>query len=222
MLRRPPTGIKTILSIRCPARENPVGVERPPVADSLQISLRTGVEYSCHLRGAVIVENDQYAILAAKTEYREAYNNSDLDRLLSVFASEFTDCSDGEPSFYGEESVRALRQRTEELFRCFRVEMVPIVIDVLIKDDFAYDWGWHKVRLIAKDTGSIADTKYRYFETWKKENGAWKIDYIITNKELPPRLLPEESGGSPSTMTAGARTILSSRGSAPTPPSGDH
>jgi ketosteroid isomerase-like protein len=174
------------------------------------------------LRGALIVENDQYAILVAKTEYREAYNNADLDRLLSVFASEFTDCSDGEPSFYGEESVRALRQRTKELFKHFRVEMVPIVIDVVVKDNFAYDWGWHKVRLIAKDTGSIADTKYRYFETWKKENGTWKIDYIITNRELPPRMLPEESDISAGSMTTGAQTTLSSQASVPRPPSGDH
>jgi ketosteroid isomerase-like protein len=155
-----------------------------------------------------MVEYDRYAILVAKTEYREAYNSADLDRLLSVFASEFTDCSDGEPSFYGEESVRALRQRAEELFRRFRVEMVVIVIDVTVKDNFAYDWGWHKVRLIAKETGNTTDTRYRYFETWKKENGVWKIDYIITNKELPPRMLPEEHGYSATVITTGVQTHL--------------
>ena len=92
-------------------------------------------------------QHDHSAILIAKTQYREAYNSSDVDGLLSVFASEFTDCSDGEPSFYGAEAVRALRLRTEGLFQRFRVEMVVIVIDVVIKADFAHDWGWHKIRL---------------------------------------------------------------------------
>jgi ketosteroid isomerase-like protein len=170
------------------------------------------VEYCFHFienvqaGGAVMVENDQYAILAAKTEYREAYNNADVDRLLRVFASEFTDCSDGEPSFYGEESVRALRLRTIELFRRFHVEIVVIIIGVEIKGDFAYDWGWHKVRLTDKETRTVTDTKYRYLEIWKKENGAWKIDYIITNKELPPRMLPDENADSTSAITTGSQT----------------
>src|SRR5215469_3327081 len=54
-----------------------------------------------------MVKDDQYAISVAKTEYREAYNSGDVDRLLAVFAAQFTDCSDGEPSFYGNEAVRA-------------------------------------------------------------------------------------------------------------------
>lgn len=139
-----------------------------------------------------MVQDDQYAISRAKTEYRDAYNTGDVDRLLAVFAAQFTDCSEGEPSFYGEEAGHALRLRTHELFRRFRVEMGVIIINIVVKDDFAYDWGWHKVRLTDKQTGEFSETKYRYFEIWKKENGAWKITYIITNKELPPRMLAED------------------------------
>lgn len=146
-----------------------------------------------------MVKDDQYAISVAKTKYREAYNTGDVDRLLSVFAEQFTDCSDGEPSFYGDEAARALRLRTRELFRRCKVELAVIIINIVVKDDFAYDWGWHKVRLINKESGAVNDTKYRYFETWKKENGDWKIAYVITNKELPPRMLSEEESA---TITA--------------------
>jgi ketosteroid isomerase-like protein len=139
-----------------------------------------------------MVKDDQYTISQAKTEYREAYNSGDVERLLAVFASQFTDCTEGEPSFYGEEAARALRLRSQELFRLYRVEIAVIIIDIVVKGDFAYDWGWHKLRLTDKATAQVTDTKYRYFETWKKENGAWKIAYIITNKELPPRMLPQE------------------------------
>ena len=138
--------------------------------------------------------SDEYAISAAKTEYREAYNAADLDRLLSVFGPEFTDCSDGEPSFYGEEAVIALRIRAEELFRTFDLQLQVTIIEIVVKGDFAYDWGWHTVHLTNKNSGETNKTKYRYFETWKKENGEWKIDYIITNKELPPRMLPVDAG----------------------------
>jgi ketosteroid isomerase-like protein len=143
-------------------------------------------------RAVIMIENDQYAISLAKTQYREAYNTGDVVRLLDVFASEFTDCSDGEPSFYGEEAHRALRLRTNDLFQRYDVEVAIIIIDISVKGDVAFDWGWHNVRLTDKKTDDFTCTKYRYFETWKKENGAWKIDYIITNKELPPRMLPDE------------------------------
>jgi ketosteroid isomerase-like protein len=144
--------------------------------------------------GAAISKDDQYAISVAKTAYRDAYNNADLDLLLGVFASQFTDCSDGEPSFYGEEAVQALRIRTRKLFQDFEVRMRVLIIEIVVMGDFAYDWGWHKLRLTEKSTGQVNETRYRYFERWKKENGSWKIDYIITNRELPPRMLPEPAG----------------------------
>jgi ketosteroid isomerase-like protein len=152
----------------------------------------------------IMVKDDQYAISLAKTQYREAYKTGDVERLLEVFASEFTDCSDGQPSFYGEEARRAFRLRTNELFQRYAVEVAVIIIDISVKGDFAFDWGWHKVRLTDKDTGDCTSTKYRYFETWKKENGAWKIDYMISNKELPPRMLPEEEDTS-------ARPVITGR-----------
>src|SRR5262245_58563609 len=108
-----------------------------------------------------VVKDDQYAISVAKTEYRDAYNSGDVDRLLAVFAPQFTDCSEGEPSFYGDEAVRALRLRTRELFRQFQVELAVIIIDIVVKDDFAYDRGWHKVQLTDKTTGAMSDTRYR-------------------------------------------------------------
>ena len=135
--------------------------------------------------------NDEYAILAAKTEYREAYNNANVDRLLAVFAPEFTDWSEGEPSFDGKDSQLALRLRTQKLFQIFKVQMQVTIIAVTVKGDFAYDCGSHNIRLTNKNTGETAETRYRYFETWKKQSGTWKIDCIITNKALPPRMLPE-------------------------------
>jgi len=152
---------------------------------------------------AARLENDQHLIAVAKTEYREAYNAGDTQRLLSVFAREFVDCSDSEPSFYGEEARTALKLRSSTLFDRYKVALSVIIIDVVVKGDFAYDWGWHRLRLVDKQTGETKDTKYRYFETWTKESGAWKIDYIITNKEMPPQMLPEADGPGQETRIVG-------------------
>jgi ketosteroid isomerase-like protein len=137
-------------------------------------------------------QRDQYAISVAKTEYREAYKTCDVDRLLAVFAPGFVDCSDGSPSFYGEEARRALELRSKALFGRYKVDMFVIIIDIAVQQDTAFDRGWHKVRLTDKATGEVTDTMYRYFEKWQKDGGQWKISYIMTNREHPPQMLPED------------------------------
>ena len=52
-------------------------------------------------RGAIV--DDVNLISLAKTEYREGYNNADVERVLAVFADVFTNMSEGDCSFFGEE-----------------------------------------------------------------------------------------------------------------------
>jgi hypothetical protein len=60
--------------------------------------------------------DDTYAINVAKTEYREGFNSGSADRVVSVFAPEFTDNSDGRPSRYGEDAPAKLRLYLKGLF----------------------------------------------------------------------------------------------------------
>ena len=61
--------------------------------------------------------DDTYHINVAKTEFREAYNRGEVDRLLSVFEDEgFTDMSEGHPNLYGQDAKEGLCQRSTELF----------------------------------------------------------------------------------------------------------
>src|SRR3569833_2392779 len=95
--------------------------------------------------------DDVTAISIAKTDLRDAYNNADIDALLDVFAEKFTDFTDGVPSFFGTEARLSLRQRAQEMFQQYRVEFAPIIIDIVVQGDTAYDYGWHKQWLHPKD-----------------------------------------------------------------------
>jgi hypothetical protein len=105
--------------------------------------------------------DDVYLISLAKTEYREGYNNADVERVLSVFAEAFTNMSDGDCSFFGEEGKPALREQLDTLFDAYRVQMFPIIIDIVPKGGAAVDWGWHKVVLEPKDGGEVQRLKLR-------------------------------------------------------------
>jgi ketosteroid isomerase-like protein len=131
------------------------------------------------------------AILIAKSNHRDAFNNGDVEGVLSVFADRFTDFSDGGPSFFGEEGRRSLRLRTEQIFRDYKVVFAPVIIDVVVRGDTAYDYGWQKMWSEPRSGGTPTFRKERYFETWRKgQDGQWKLTLIMTNMELPAALLP--------------------------------
>ncbi len=139
--------------------------------------------------------DDKTAILTAITEYREAFNTGDADRLLAVFAPSFTDMSHRVPSFYGDEAPYVLRRRMTKLFTEFRCEMRVSVITVEIYADIAIDYGWHILTLTPKAGGTPIETRQRYFERWKRQpDGSWKITQYIDNPDLAPAMQDEEFG----------------------------
>ena len=95
--------------------------------------------------------DDTYGINVAKTEFREAYNPGDVDRLLAVFDSGgFTDMSEGRASKYGLEATSTLRDQALDLFSQYSVKLTPIIIDIAVLGDTAYDYGWHEFILTPK------------------------------------------------------------------------
>ena len=108
--------------------------------------------------------DDTYQIDLAKTEFREAYNRGDVDRLLSVFKEDgFTDMSEGRPSLYGEEAREGLRERSTELFAQYSVGLTVIMIAAAVFGDTAYDFGWHEFTLRPKSGGEIDAQKASVF-----------------------------------------------------------
>ena len=76
--------------------------------------------------------NSVYNINAAKTEFREAYNAGDVDRLLEVFADAFTDMSAGASSFFGTDARSLFRQRMTKLFEQHEMNLVVTIIAIRI------------------------------------------------------------------------------------------
>jgi len=134
--------------------------------------------------------NDVYAINVAKTEFREGYNTGEVRRLMAVFQPDgFTDMSEGEPSKYGSEAISVWRERLTKLFDEYRVKLTPIIIDIVVLGDTAYDYGWHELILTPKAGGPALRKRYRYFELWKKDPaGQWKIATHMTNSDVPEEL----------------------------------
>jgi len=131
-------------------------------------------------------EDDTYAINVAKTEYRDGFNTGDADRVLSVFAPEFTDNSDGRPSRYGKDAPIKLRRYLAELFAEYEVRLTVIMASIVVLGSAAYDYGWHEFTLTPKGGGEVQLVRKRYLELWGKQaNGEWRIIRQIDNADLP-------------------------------------
>jgi hypothetical protein len=140
--------------------------------------------------------DDTYRINVAKTEFREAYEAGDVDRLVSVFnPNGFTDMSEGAPNRYGPEAIASLRDQVGGLFSKYSIRMTPIINRIVITGDKAYDYGWHEFALISWDEKETILKRERYFELWSKSaEGKWTISLFITNADVR-----EELNGSAST-----------------------
>ena len=149
--------------------------------------------------------NDIDAINAAKTEFREAYNTGDVDRLLSVFADGFADLSAGVPSFFGEEARSVLRSRTANLFQNYRATLVVTITSIRVVQTTAYDFGSHTLTLVPRKGGEPITSRRRYFELWHKGADAkWTIELFIDNPDLPPAM-PDGEINLPSAYLQGSQ-----------------
>ena len=137
----------------------------------------------------------KYAINLAKTTYREAYEQGDVEKLLSVFVTDgFTDMSEGLPSKYGQEARTVLRRRAEQLFADYRVKLNIIIIDVVIEGDTARDYGWHEWILTPKAGGPVVRKRDRYFELWTHEQDcSWRISLFLNNTDVREQIGPSVS-----------------------------
>jgi len=145
---------------------------------------------------------DEQAICLAKTEFREAYNTGDVERLLAVFAGEFTDMSVGLPSFFGEESKAVLRSRMAKLFREYEAKLIVTIIAIRVLGNTALDFGWHEMTLRPHQGGEALTTRQRYFELWQKDaDGKWRISLYIDNMDLPPAM-PDATLAMPQSLPA--------------------
>jgi ketosteroid isomerase-like protein len=130
--------------------------------------------------------DDTYAINVAKSEYREGFTTGDVDRILRVFADEFTDMSDSRPSRYAADAPIKLRTYLEEVFRIYQARLNVIVIQIVVLGDVAYDYGWHELTLTPKSGGEPIFKRTRYLELWGKDaTGAWRITRFMDNADIP-------------------------------------
>lgn len=136
--------------------------------------------------------DDIYAINLAKSKFRDGFKLADAEQILSIYDDGFADMSFGLPSFYYSDARDVSRACLNRIFRDYSAQMTIILIDIVLNGDRAFDWGWHVLDLVSKQTGESRRVRTRYFETWRRDpTRGWLITSFIDNLDLEPRM-PED------------------------------
>lgn len=137
--------------------------------------------------------DDLYAINAAKTEFREAFNRGDVSLLLALADPDLVTFSDGQPSEFGEGGLDALKTRLTTLFASFIVTLTVIVIEIRLQGNVAYDYGWHDITLTPEEGGARIRRRSRYVDIWRKDKkGKWKLWMYMDNQDVADAFVPEQ------------------------------
>jgi ketosteroid isomerase-like protein len=152
--------------------------------------MTSGLRFHKRQSGYILADmDDVYAINIARTEMREGYNTGDIDRIMSAFASGFTDWSDAMPCFYGRQAAEVLRARLAKLFRDYEVSLELVIIAVWVYGNIAIDTGWKNFKFKSNSTKEAKEESRRYFALWERNSDQrWQIVRYIDNLDVPPRL----------------------------------
>src|ERR1700741_51506 len=95
--------------------------------------------------------DDLYAINQAKTEYRDAFNLGDVQRILALANPELVNFSDGQPREFCNGELPSFEIPRRNLSQPFTAKLPVIVAEIRIKGDVPYDYGWHELTLTPKN-----------------------------------------------------------------------
>lgn len=133
--------------------------------------------------------NDLYAINAAKTEVRDAYNRGDPEALINVLDAEAVYVPDQQPLAIGSSVADAIRKHFAELFAKYDVHLDPIIIEIRVRGEVACEYGWHEWRFTPRESGAPFTRKDRYVDVWKKNaSGQWKLWTYMENVDVPMKM----------------------------------
>ena len=133
--------------------------------------------------------DDLYAINSGKTEFREAFNTGSPERLIALLDPAFVYMPDGVPAVNGTAAADAIRAQFRELTARYSVQLLPIIIEIRIQDNVAYDYGWHVWKKMSRDGRPQVTVKNRYVDIWRKnEKGEWKLWMYMSNTDVPMQM----------------------------------
>ena len=123
--------------------------------------------------------DDRQAIESAISEFVEAYNAGDIDRLLQYYSDDLIKVRHGAPAETRADTVR----RVAAVFEKFNSRVDVVADEICTFGETAFTRGSFRVTPRPKAGGDSQVIYRRYLEIWRKESGRWQVTRTMDNVE---------------------------------------
>jgi ketosteroid isomerase-like protein len=137
--------------------------------------------------GNIPMESDKKKIQQTIDCFVRAYNAGDLAQLMNVYANDFVDMSDGQPTLQGAVAREDNALRLRDTFSKFNGHLTVHVEQIETAGDWAFDRGVLRVELHPKAGGPPVLVERRFLEIWRRDSdGQWRAIQSMDNSTQNP------------------------------------
>ena len=164
-------------------------IHNHPIQYLLVIMLAVPFLVSCEKAPKDTTDEDLQAIKAVSEQFTNAYNQGDAAVVAEHYTEEAKYLPTNSPMIVGREGIQADHQAN---FDAGAGDLQLTVIDFNVDGDLAYEVGKFTLT-IEPEEGEAISVSGKYVRIWKRVNGSWKVDVLISNTSLPLSAPEEEA-----------------------------
>ncbi len=124
-------------------------------------------------------EKEQSEIKKVLFSYRDALNESNVDKVLPLYTKNGVFMPSGAPTAIGQEQVKGTY---EFVFSIIQLNIEFYIDEIEVVGDYAFVRSTSKGTTLIHASGETVPEENRELFVLRKENGSWKIDRYMFNK----------------------------------------
>lgn len=131
------------------------------------------------LRTEIMNEKEQREIKKVLFSYRDALNESNVEKVLSLYTENGVFMPSGAPTAIGQEQIK---ETYEFVFSAIQLNIEFYIDEIEIVGDHAFVRTTSKGTTLIHASGETVPEENRELFVLRQENGSWKIDRYMFNK----------------------------------------
>jgi len=126
--------------------------------------------------------DDKKKIQQTIDNFVRAYNAGDVAGLMNIYADDFVDMSEGQPTLQGAAAREDNALRLRDTFAKFNNHLTVHIEQIETAGDWAFDRGVLRVELRPKAGGQPVLVERRFLEIWRRDSdGQWRAMQSMDN-----------------------------------------
>ena len=126
--------------------------------------------------------DDAAAIAKAIGNFKDAYNQGDLEKTMDVFGDDLVYLGAAAPTRSGKDALDSWRASLQDTFARYDRALDIVSEEIRVSGNMGFERGYVSLVLTPKAGGAPLTEKHRFLDVWEKRNGKWKLVVGMNNR----------------------------------------